>query len=53
MNCSSREGELRAKGDSKSGKDRDLAAGGHSPAVADQEQQSRFGEGKQVQLVAQ
>lgn len=53
MNCFSRDGELGANGDSKSGKDRDLAASGHSPTVPEQEEQTRFGEGNQVQPAAQ
>lgn len=52
VNCSSREGVLGAKGDSKPGKDRDLAAHRHSPTVPEQEEQSRFGEGNQAQPVA-
>ena len=53
MNCSSREGELGARRDSKSSKDRDLAASEQSLTVPEQEEQSRFGEGNQVQPAAQ
>lgn len=53
VNCSSRGGELGARGDSKSSKDRDLTASEQSLTVPEQEEQSRFGEGNQVQPAAQ